>query len=102
MKFIIILVIIAVTVVTILVVKTKTSNQLESNGIQTTGTVTHVFHRGKLPFCKFSYIVNQQKYIKTQEVAHHLKNEILHKTYMVKYDKNNPNNAIIKLKQEAQ
>ena len=101
MKFIFVFLAIVIISIAILVVKSKNSDQLEKSGKETTGFVVEVFSRGKLPFCKFSYTVDGDNYIKKQDIPHHLKNKIIHKTYIVKYDVENPNTAIIKLKQEA-
>ncbi len=98
MKFAIVFFLIVVLAITILVIKSNNGASLEKNGIETIGTVTKVFSRGKLPFCKFTYIVDGINYTKKQDIAHHLKNKIINNSYLVKYDASNPENAIIKFK----
>lgn len=88
------------TAIVVIVVKNNNTAKLKTDGSKTTGIVTEVFYRGKLPYCKFSYQVDSVLFIKKQFVQKHLVSKILNNKYTVTYEINNPKNAVISFKQK--
>lgn len=75
--------------------KKRNKTKITNNQSTTTGIVVKVFNRGKLPFCKFEYKINETSYFKIQAIPKSYQKEILHQSYQVIYESNNPKNAII-------
>lgn len=81
-----------------IVIKVNYQKAVMENALTTTGKITRSIQRGKLPYCEFTYSVNNIEYRKKQEVPKHLKDKILNKTFTVYYNADNPKQAIIKFK----
>ena len=90
--------IIVCLVIIAFVIKLNYKEKIMENAATTTGKVMNEFQRGKLPYCEFTYTVNDIIYNKKQEVPMHLKNKVTDSIYTVLYDANNPKNAMIKFK----
>lgn len=95
MKFFFIFIFIAALAIGILILKNKNSAKIKNNGAETTGKVTEIIQRGKLPFCRFTYMVNGVTYKKKQDIPKHLVKKVLNNTYKVKYQIGNPQNSIL-------
>lgn len=97
MKIIFIIALVAIFATLVLFLKNKEQSKIMGDQGTTTGIVLAVFHRGKLPFCKFQYTVESKNYTKTQEIQKTATDKILNQSYTVLYEKSNPSNAIIQL-----
>jgi len=101
MKFFFIFILCIASAIIVIAIKNNNTGKLKTNGSTTTGVVTDVFFRGKMPYCKFSYQVDGVDLVKKQFVQKHLVSKILNNTYTVIYQTNNPKNAIIKFKEKV-
>ncbi|MDB4297193.1 hypothetical protein N9901_00400 [Flavobacteriaceae bacterium] len=98
MKIILLALVIIIAIVAYNLQSNKQTKALKS-GLTTTGTVTEIFYRGKLPYCKFSYQVNGKTYKSNQSIPKNTKKSIVGKSYTVNYEEANNNNAVINLKE---
>lgn len=96
-KFIFPIAVILVFAVSVFIKISNKKHFLE-NSMETIGKVTKEFKRGKLPYCTFTYSVNDVDYNKDQEVPKILENKIINQEFTVVYQSDKPKEAYIDLK----
>ena len=85
-----------VVIVVSFVIKLNYKSTILKNSKTTTGKIIREFQGGKLPYCEFTYSVENISYNKKQEVPLYLKNKVLDSIYTVFYSENNPKKAMLK------
>lgn len=80
------------------VVKISNKKHFLENSIETTGKVIEEFQKGKLPYCTYTYTVEEVDYTKDQEVPKNLANKVKDREFTVVYQADKPNESYIDLK----
>ena len=84
----------------VFIVKRNNDKSIMENSATTKGQITKVFQRGKLPYCSFTYSVNNITYNKQQSVPKNLKNKIKGNFYTVYYHVKNPQKSILRFSED--
>lgn len=89
-----VLVIFAISVV----IKISNKKHFLENSVETTGKVIKEFDKSKLPYCTYTYSVDNVDYKKDQEVPKNLKNKVKNLEFKVVYQADKPKESYIDLK----
>ena len=89
-----VLVIFAISVV----IKISNKKHFLENSVETTGKVIKEFDNGKLPYCTYTYSVDNVDYKKDQEVPKNLKGRVQNNEFTVVYQADKPKESYIDLK----